>query len=135
VIEAVTDQSARHAAPWRGRRRVSDPKLCFIAVRCTIEQHVTIRERAIQSGLSIGAFLRARALGDPGPRSVRRPRAGQAELAQLLGHVGKIGSNVNQIARVANTYRHSPSWSELFVMRMDIGRIRKALLKALAHGD
>jgi hypothetical protein len=135
VIEAASDRSARHAAPWRGRRRVSDPKICFIAVRCTIEQRAAIRERAIQSGLSIGAFLRARALGDPGPRPVRRPRVGQAELARLLGHVGKIGSNVNQIARIANTYRYPPSSPDLFVMRMDIGRMRKALLKALNHGD
>jgi Bacterial mobilisation protein (MobC) len=133
VIEL--DRNARHAAPWRGRRRVSDPKLCFIAVRCTIEQHAAIRERATNASLSIGAFLRARALGDPGPRSVRRPRVGQAELARLLGHVGKIGSNVNQIARMANTYRHPPRSSDLFVMRMDIGRMRKALLKALNHGD
>jgi hypothetical protein len=133
VIEL--DRDVRHAAPWRGRRRVTDPKVRFIAVRCTIEQHVIIRERAIQSGMSIGAFLRARALGDPGPRSVRRPRAGQTELARLLGHVGKIGSNVNQIAKVTNTYRHPPNSSDLFLMRMDIGRMRQALLRALHHGD
>jgi hypothetical protein len=135
VTEAALDRGARHVAPCRGRRRVTDPKSCFIAVRCTATQHATISQAASGAGLSIGAFLRARALGDPGPRSVRRPRVGQAELARLLGHVGKLGSNVNQIARVTNTYRHPPSSSELFVMRMDIGRMRKALLKALGHGD
>jgi hypothetical protein len=104
-------------------------------VRCTTEQHAAIHELATHAGLSIGAFLRARALGKPGPRSVRRPRVGQAELARLLGHIGKLGSNVNQIAKIANTFRHPPSCSALTVMRKDVGRMRKALLGALDHGD
>jgi Bacterial mobilisation protein (MobC) len=130
-MNEATAQRVRHAAPWRGRRCVSDPKIRFVAVRCTIDQHSAIRDGATRAGLSIGAFLRARALGAPGPRSVRRPRPGQVELARLLGHIGKIGSNVNQISKHANTFRHPPSSSALSVMRKDIGRMRKALLKAL----
>lgn len=135
MTEAAPDRRARHAAPWRGRRRVTDPKVRFIAVRCTIDQHSAIHDEATHAGLSVGAFLRMRALGTTGPRSVRRPRVGQVELARLLGHIGKLGSNVNQIARIANTYRHPPSSSALSVMRKDIGRMRKALLKALGRGD
>jgi Bacterial mobilisation protein (MobC) len=128
-------ERAKHLAPWRGRPRVADAKGCFIAIRCTVKQHTAIKEGAARAGLSIGAYLRALALGHPGPRSVRRPLPGDTELARLLGHIGKIGSNVNQIAKIANTYRRPPSKSALSVMRRDIGRMRNAVLKALRRGD
>ena len=60
-------------------------------------------ETAAQAGLSVGAFLRALALGSAGPRAVKRPRVEREQLARLLGEIGKLGSNVNQIARWANT--------------------------------
>jgi hypothetical protein len=123
-----------HAAPWRGRPRVTDAKGCFIAIRCTVKQHTVIKERAATAGLSVGAYLRAVAVGHPGPRSVHRPRPGDTELARLLGHIGKLGSNVNQIAKITNTYRRPPSKSALSVMRNDIGRMRRAVLKALGRG-
>ena len=133
MTEAPVER-AKHPAPWRGRRRVTDAKGCFIAIRCTVKQHTAIKESATGAGLSVGAYLRALAVGYPGPRSVHRPRPGDAELARLLGHIGKIGSNINQIAKIANTYRCSPSKSALSVMRKDIGRMRNALLKALGRG-
>ena len=124
----------KDTAPRRGRPRVADAKGCFIAIRCTVKQHTAIREGAARVGLSIGAYLRALAIGYPGPRSVHRPRPGDTELARLLGHIGKLGSNVNQIAKIANTYRRPPSKSALSVMRKDIGRMRRAVLKSLGRG-
>lgn len=133
-MSEAPDERAKRSAPWRGRPRVTDAKGCFIAIRCTVTQHSAIKERAARAGLSIGAYLRALAAGHPGPRSVHRPRPGDTELARLLGHIGKIGSNVNQIAKIANTYRRPPSKSALSVMRKDIGRMRRAVLKALGRG-
>jgi hypothetical protein len=126
-------ERVRHPAPWRGRPRVTDAKGCFIAIRCTVKQHAAINERAAKAGLKVGPYLRCLALGHPGPRSVHRPRPGDAELAGLLGHIGKLGSNVNQIAKIANTYRTVPSKSALAVMRKDIGRMRRAVLKTLGR--
>jgi hypothetical protein len=127
-------EGAKHLAPWRGRPRVADAKGCFIAIRCTVKQHTTIKEKAARAGLSIGAYLRALAVGYPGPHFVHKPRPGDTELARLLGHIGKIGSNINQIAKIVNTYRRPPSKSALSVMRKDIGRMRRAVLKALGRG-
>jgi hypothetical protein len=101
-------ERAKDTAPWRGRPRVADPKGCFITIRCTVKQYAAIQEGAARSGLSIGAYLRTLAVGHPGPRSVHRPRPGDTELTRLLGHIGKLGSNVNQIAKIANTYRRPP---------------------------
>jgi hypothetical protein len=121
----------KHAA--RGRRRVENPKQAFIAVRCTAQERETITEAAAKSGLAIGAYLRATALGTPGPRAVRRPPIERKELARLLGHLGKVGSNINQLAYAFNRDRTSPSLAELVTMREQVLELRDALMKALGR--
>jgi hypothetical protein len=139
VTEAAPDRRSKHAAPWRGRGKVDEPRACFINVRCTAKESAAINEAASRAGYKVGPYLRALALGTPGPRSVRRPPIERTELARLLGHIGKLGSNVNQIAKAVNTTRNLPSWSELAVMSEDVGKMRAAVLKALnrgpKHGD
>ena len=126
---------AKKPVPWRGRRRVKDPKTVPISIRCTAKDHAAIDEAATKAGLSIGAYLRSLALGNSGPRAVRRPPAERAELARLVGHLGKIGSNINQLAHAFNRDRIVPGFPELLAIRRDIGEMRAALLKALGHGD
>jgi len=123
----------RHAAPWRGRRRVIDAKKSFISVRCTAKERAAIDEAATKAGLSIGAYLRALALGSPGPRAVRRPPIERKELARLLGHLGKIGSNINQLAHGFNRDRILPGFPELLAIREDVREMRAALIKALGR--
>jgi hypothetical protein len=123
--------SENKGAPWRGRKRVADPKSSFIAVRCTAEDHAVIEDRAAKAGLSVGAYLRTLALGSPGPRAQRRPPIERTELARLLGLVGNMGGNINQIAKAVNTTNNLPSWSELAAIQQELARLRVALLKAL----
>jgi hypothetical protein len=122
-------------APWRGRRKVADPKQIAISFRCTANNHAVIDEAATRAGLSIGAYLRALALGSAGPRAVRRPPVERRELARLLGHLGKVGSNINQLAYAYNRDRLVPALAELVGIRRDVGEMRAALLRALGHGD
>jgi hypothetical protein len=122
------------AAPWRGRRRVADPKTVPISLRCTAKDHVAISEAAAKAGLSIGAFLRSLALGSAGPRAVRRPPIERKELARLLGQLGKVGSNINQLARSYNQTGVRPGFPELVAIRQEIGEMRTALMQALGRG-
>jgi hypothetical protein len=126
---------AKKPVPWRGRMRVKDARKRFIAVRCTDEERAVISEKATEAGLSIGAFLRKLALGDAGPRAVRRPPVEHKALAWLQGQVGKIGSNINQLTHAFNRDRILPGFPELLAMREDIRQMRAALMKALGHGD
>jgi hypothetical protein len=135
LTETPATPAARKPAPWRGRKRVSDAKEKFIAVRCTAEDRALIAETAGQAGLSVGAYLRTLALGRAGPRAVKRPHAEREQLARILGEIGKLGSNHNQIAKWANTVKASPSALELAQMREDIALMRAAILKALDRGD
>ena len=54
--------------------------------------------------MATAAFLRAAALGDAGPRAQRRAPADKDALLRILGHLGRIGNNVNQIARRLNEH-------------------------------
>src|SRR5258708_38388148 len=93
---------SRRPVPWRGRRRVPNRKDIAISFRCTAKDHAVIKDVARRAGLSTGAFLRAIALGSPGPRAIKRPPAGQEELVRILGLLGNLTSNVNQLAHGFN---------------------------------
>ena len=79
--------------------------------------------------------MRTVALGTAGARAVKRPRIEREQLAKLLGEIGKLGSNVNQIARWANTDKRAPDDRVLALMREDIAAMRAEVMKALDHGD
>jgi hypothetical protein len=129
----VAPANKKKPVPWRGRRRVKDARNRLINLRCSDYERAAIQAIADQAGLSVGACIRALALGNPGPRAVRRPPVERAELARLLGHIGKLGSNINQIAKAIHQTRNLPSWSELAEIKADIARMRAAILKALGH--
>jgi hypothetical protein len=133
--QSTATKPRKRRTPWRGRKRAADTKEKFIAVRCTLDDHAFIGETAAQAGMSIGAFLRTLALGTAGARAVKRPRIEREQLAKLLGEIGKLGSNVNQIAKWANTDRAAPSFAEIARMREDIAAMRAEVMKALGRGD
>lgn len=135
MTDKKSGTTSKRRMPWRGRKRVDEARTRFIAVRCTTDEYTAIDAAASTAGLSIGAYLRAQALGDPGPRAVRRPPIERKELARLIGLLGKLGSNVNQIAYAFNAARTMPGIAELQAIRKDIAIIRAALLKALGRGD
>jgi len=63
-----------------------------------------LQRRAWDSGrLSVGAFCRKRALGDPGVRHARGPAPAAVRLwAQNFTALNRIGNNLNQTARALN---------------------------------
>lgn len=86
----------------KGPTRPKRQRDLLMAFRCLAHERTAIRANADKAGLAVGAFLRAAALGSPGPRAKRRPPADHQVLRQLLGHLGRIGNNINQIARRLN---------------------------------
>ena len=108
-------------------KRVRDRTL---QVRLSPEEHAAIDEAAEKAGLAIGSYARQALLGAPAPRQVRRPIVERRELARLLGELGHIGGNLNQLAKAAN--------SGVVVYEGEIGaalrqltEMRDAVLKAL----
>lgn len=100
-------------------------------VRMSDQEFAGISARADKAGLAVAAFLRASGLdGDAGPRAHRRPPADHRVLRQILGQLGRVGNNINQIARALNSEDKSklPQLPEALKVYVEI---RKAILDAL----
>jgi mobilization protein NikA len=132
-MSETAQRRAKSAAPWRGRRRVMDARTKLIPVRCTAAERAAIKAAADKAGLSVGAFLRTLSLGSAGPRAVRRPPIERKELARLLGHLGKVGSNINQLAHAFNQRGRVPALAELDGIRDYVREMRDALIAALGR--
>lgn len=132
-MSEAADARTKSMAPWRGRKRVEVARTKLIPVRCTADERAAIKAVADKAGLSVGAYLRAAALGDAGPRAVRRPPIERKELARLLGHLGKLGSNLNQLAHAFNSRGRVPALIELDRIRGDVREMRDALMAALGR--
>jgi hypothetical protein len=65
-------------------------------------EHAVLAERARDAGLTVGAYLRASALGDAGPRARRRLPVDREALAHAVAEFNRAGGNLNQIARALN---------------------------------
>jgi hypothetical protein len=77
----------------------------FVIARLNDEEHAAIAAIADKRGLSPGALIRLTLLNVPPTPGVRRPTADVKLLAQVLAELGKIGSNINQIAYHLNAGR------------------------------
>jgi hypothetical protein len=78
-----------------------------VRVRVTFAEKQQLWQQAQEAGYTPSDYIRVKALGASGPlggASVRRsvPTPDRAALLSLLAELGKVGSNVNQIARHLN---------------------------------
>lgn len=65
----------------------------------------------------------------------RKPAADVEMLARLLGQLGKLGSNVNQLARQANTHGRLPETKVLLRLANDVDALKRSLQLALVGGN
>jgi hypothetical protein len=101
-----------------------------VLLRLTDAEHAELEARADRAGLAVGAYVRQQALGGSGPRARRRPPADATLLLDVLGQVGHIGSNINQLARAAN----AGGWPSTLVLNdaaQDVADMRAAIRQAL----
>jgi hypothetical protein len=103
-----------------------------LTIRLSPDERARIDQAADRSGLTPGSYARQVLLGAPAPRQVRRPPIERRELARLLGELGHVGSNLNQIARLGNVGEAIDA-AELATVLADLGVVREAILKALGR--
>ena len=75
-----------------------------IGVRVSDIEHFEIEMKALEVGLSVPSFIRKTVLEEFATTKPRKapPSLDRKLLSQLLGQLGKIGSNINQIAHRLN---------------------------------
>jgi len=103
-----------------------------LTIRFSPEERQAIDLSAGEVGLTAGSYARQLILGASPPRPVRRPPLERRELVRLLGELGHIGANINQLAKDRNTgvliYDGEIAAAGRAVMEM-----RDALLRALGR--
>ena len=105
-----------------------------VYIRLTPSELERLDSLAQAAGLKRAAYTRQKALGDAGPRAQPQPRADRRELATVLGQVGKIGGNLNQLAHKANIDGFGAVDPDALKEAMaSISDMRAALLAALGR--
>lgn len=94
-----------------------------------------LKRRADDLELSISAYIRLQCLDvAPKMRASRKPTVDRIELARLLGHIGHVGGNLNQIAHQMNM-RKTPSPSALTKALNAIVEMHEDCARALGKVD
>lgn len=104
-------------------------KLRDIKIRVTEEEYEEIRQRKDDHGLSFTDYARFTMIGPEAAHKFPDRKA----LAAMLGELGKIGSNVNQIARAYNLSPMSAHLPEKDFQRIqqNIQAVRDYIAKAV----
>lgn len=85
--------------------------------------------------MSLGPYVVSAALNAPQRRATRKPSVNVVVLSRLLAQLGKAGSNVNQLAKIANQSGHiSGIEAEAEAAIRDISDAGKAIMTALRMG-
>jgi len=91
----MTAQKSTHGSEKRKRAEQH-------RIRLTTSERKELNMRAEAAGMSVAAYVRHQALGAPGPRSVKRLPLDAVLVRQLIGQLGYIGNNLNQLTRAVN---------------------------------
>lgn len=103
----------------------------ILPVRLSEAERHALDERAERAGCSRAALVRRGLFETPLPRAIPRPTVEHREVARLLAEIGKIGSNINQLAKHANAGRYQANSIELALR--ELLALRAACMKALGH--
>ena len=116
---------------WSKVQRLRSPRQ--VNIRVTVEEMAHLDAIAQERGVSKAGYVKSRVFGRPIPKASKRPKATEADLSQLLGFLGKLGSNANQIARLCNrgTLADQQAADALQGIRAELAVMRTALLKTL----
>jgi len=127
-----TSDSSAKTGTGKPKKSETRRRTKCLPVRLTPAEHSFLKEVAGASGLKMGAYIRQKVLGDAGKRAQRAPSPDKESLATILGQLGKLGGNVNQLAKRANTDGFDAVTEKEFAeMRAHIAAMRAMLMVTL----
>ena len=96
-------------------------------------EHAFLAAAAQTAGLSKGGYIRALVLGCPGPRSQRAPSVNAVALAHATAALNKVGSNLNQIARVLNAGGANVTTKEYLAALREVRAVLASMLRIVGR--
>ncbi len=102
-------------------------------VRLSTAENDALQDAAERAGLSVGGFIRAACLGEPGVRAARRPTVEHRLIAHVLGRLGRCGSNLNQLTFIGHMTGELPTRADLRETVSAVQAMRTDLMRALGR--
>lgn len=106
-------------------------KTTTTTIRFSPDERAAVTAAADAQGLGPSTFARLatlRAAGRTPPVIRKRHDAIAGVIGPILGELGRIGSNVNQIARVANSTKNATAVAAAGCLRADLEKLTVAVL-------
>ncbi len=105
-----------------------------LSIRLSDTERLDIESRAERAGLSMGGYCKFVIFNTEPPRRSRRAVPEKAELSRLIGHVSRVGANINQIAKQLNMYS-AIDVVEVSNAMADVAELRASIMKALGYRE
>jgi len=123
----MAQTTAKRASGSETRQRTR-----VVQVRLSEAEYAEIAKRAEAALLTPASYVRAATLDAPPPRARRRPAVEAVQVARVLAQLGKIGSNLNQIAHRLNAGR-SVAPESVDRAAADVSAMRDACMASLGR--
>jgi hypothetical protein len=107
-------------------------RTAHLTIRLAPDERAALDAAAEEAGLTAGSYARQRLLGARVPRSIQRRPPDRRVLVYLLGQLGRIGNNLNQLARLGNAGQPVDLQAERTALGQ-LAEMRNALLMALGR--
>jgi transposase len=122
----------------RPAKHITQRRTQRVEVRLTSFEEKSLQELAEEAGLSLSDFIRREALGSK-PR-LQKADPDRAIFIKSLAELGKIGSNVNQLAKAINTdlakgVKASVPGDAITAAMASVQSLSAHLINTLANGD
>ncbi len=122
-------EARKHKGGTSSQRRLA----ASLRVRLSPDDASQIAAKARAADVSVSTYIRVATLGYGGEsRQRRQPSNDDVAFAQVLAQLGKIGSNLNQLARAANCGGW-PSEPELIETAREVRETCDQVMRALGR--
>lgn len=85
----------------------------YLGFWATPDLYQQVKDDALRTGLSLSDYQRELLSGAPVPRQHRAPSAARLEISKFIGMLGRLSSNMNQLAKQANIAAKRGKWEAL----------------------
>lgn len=105
-------------------------KASVLQARFTAEEAAAIKERADRAGTTVGSLIRSSVLAAEPIRATRRPTVNHAQVARLLGELGRVAEGFRAAATTSDA-RHAQALIE--AAARDLSELRTLCFEALGR--
>lgn len=133
-LPVLDGRKMNQTTPKSAPKKHSENRQRNSTIHCRVlpEEKKKIEIRAFNSGISISQLLRDAALKLPSrPPRKRPPALADKRFAQLIGQLGKVGNNLNQLTRLSHLEGKVTDHSDLNTTLLDLRVLIACLVEVI----